>query len=382
VESSGSSSNSSNDVSFWYEPAGSQYASTNTDANGKYSLQTTAGRLVLSANADQYVENRTKFSASNGEKKTVNLVLERLPPDSVQVSGTVVDAESGKPIPYAQLSLENQRWGHYNSTMTKEDGQFSFNTKPGYTLLSISAEQQYWMPCTYEASDDPAATSGFAPGEPYPCADGGQRSRDRGYFSVVLSLADGAKTQGLAIKLQPRPAANAELKGYVVNASDQKALPGVQVHFFNEYTRDWGTATTDEFGSFKIKVHAGYYTVRAYAEHYFDGVANVQVQEDESKRVDVPLTPGEKRYGGCCYAMGHSDMGYASKSSSAGGPEPMSVQTVAPQTGSEGSGRDESGSASYQPLTEPKSGGTSPGASVGLLVAALLALALVRRRSV
>jgi protocatechuate 3,4-dioxygenase beta subunit len=379
------------DVSFYYEPANSPYQSVQADDLGHYSLSTVPGKIRVTAYGDKYLENHTDVQANDGDRKTVNLVLERIPDDTVRVFGHVVDA-SGTPIAFAQLSLENQKWGHWNSTMTKDDGSYEFYTKPGHTLVTASAYREYYVPCQGEAK--PMGDSGGAPQSYTPCPSDGRKERAHDYYPQTQTIGGDAQSHELIFKLQARPDPNAELKGYAVNQSSGKGVANVTMNFFNEFTRDWGTATTDQDGSFKIKVHEGYYTIRASAEHFFDGALNTQVKAGESKRIDVQLVPGEKRYGYCCYMMGGAMMGDRAMAASepsmaphgkSSGPQPMGAAAASSTVAAGGSAQqmykgEGGGLGPYQPVSGNPGGGKAPGAPVGLLVAALVGTVLVRRR--
>lgn len=400
-------SSGAEDVYFYYEPGVSPYNSTTTDRLGRYELRTTPGRILVMANAADHAQDQQTVEAEGGENKTVNFVLERIPPDSVRVHGRVVDAESGDGIPYAQLNLENQAWGHWNYTQTDEDGSFEFRTKPGYTLVTASAYQHYWTSCEVEPSSggaEPGSTGAASSGdsvraaEPYPCD--GSRERDREYMPRVLVFSGTPdEDKVLDFKLLARPLPDATFQGYVVNASSEEAVPGATVSFYNELTRDWGQAVTDENGSYKIRVHGGYYTVRAYADGYFDAALNPEIESGETQRLDILMEPGEKRYGYCCVA-------YASESGAKGGPSgaPAPMATTAPAGGpgmgaaprAEGQGDaaaagSPDGNEAYfgsggglgrYSGPERGSGAGAPGATVAVVaLAAGLAVALWRRRA-
>ncbi|HLE47859.1 MAG TPA: carboxypeptidase regulatory-like domain-containing protein, partial [Candidatus Thermoplasmatota archaeon] len=340
---------------------------------------------------------------------TVDLVMEKVPADSVKVSGVVRDAKSGKPIAYAQVNLENQQWGHYNYTMTDKEGAYEFWTKPGYTLVTASAYRYYYVPCEYatepQTSDDPSGSdepNSSGASRPMPACDGGGNERDQEYFPRVVTLNQSAdEPAALDFKLEPRPAPSATFKGYVVNASSQKAVAEATVTFFNERTNDYGSAITDAEGSYTIKVHGGYYTVRVYAAGYFDGVVNAEIGDKDEQRLDIFLTPGERKYGGgCCYAVS-ADGGAPYKGSSgatsaraSAGPQPAGAPPSAmgapssedadmasdSQDGQQSYLGTGGGLGPYKPASND--GGASPasGLLTLLLVAAFVAFALRRRQ--
>lgn len=411
-------SKQSGDVYFYYEPSVSQYNSTMTDKSGKYEMRTMPGRILVMAQANEHIQKQQAIEAKSGEKESVNFELEKIPADSVRVFGRVVDAATGEPISYAQLNLENQKWGHYNYTQTAKDGSFEFWTKPGYTIVTASAYQWYYAPC--EAYAEPASSpkstwvdpssspesnsSGASVAEPYPAPACEQGERDREYMSRVFTIdAQADQSEEMEFKLIPRPVPDAVFQGYVVNKTSQQGVPGAYVSFYNELTRDYGQATTDEDGSFKIKVHGGYYTVRASAQDYFDVVQNAEIESGETKRLDLFASPGQRNYGYCCYTYASHD-GYATKGSSmspSGGAgyasaQPMAAPAMGGVASDEGSARaagapsggqqayvgEGGGLGPYSPATEQEPGGRAPGAGLGIIViAALAAVFLGRRRA-
>lgn len=384
------------DVWFYYEPQHGRYNNTQADKDGKYTMKVAAGNYRVTAWAEQHRQQEKVVSAQAGETKTVDFQLQRIPDDSVRLHGTVLDAKTGKGIPYASVSVENQQWGSHHYTMTKDDGSFELMVKPGYLIVTASADRWYYMPCgsggtataTAKASGgaEPEPDYAVAPESPRPC-DGG-RERDQEYFTRAATLTAAEKDEKqLDLKLTPRPTPDATFLGYVVNSSSQKAVPGATVTFFNEFTRDWGQATTDENGGYKIRVHAGYYTVRVYAEHYYDTVVNAEIRGGEDQRLDLQVVPGEKAYGyGMVYgrySTGAMEDGGKGGAPMMGAPMPRSTSASSAASGSESGqavyeGEADSGLGEYRPYAGSK--GTSP-APVGLLVLASLgAIALALRR--
>lgn len=386
---------------FWFEPRGDRYGHAETDADGRWTIQTFPGALRVYAyvhydGQQEYLPAEKRIQAEEGDNQTVDLELTPIPADSVKVTGKVVDNTDGTPIPQATVSAQNQKWGTYNSTQTADDGTFTIWVKSGYVILEFRAWERYWVPCeasTTAAQDEPASgggTSGSSGAsmivpEPY-CEP---RERDHAYFPkvVAFSAAEGDAKQVDADLIRfPKP--DATFTGWVVNASSQKGVEGATVTFYNERTRDWGQAVTDANGSYKIEVHAGYYTVRAYADGYFDGVLNDEIEAGATQKLNVVLEPGQKRWGYyCCYGYG----------------APMAAEAGADQAarsgGFQGEARDaDAGSSTpdgaqmyhgesgglgpYDPAADlDQAGGGAPG--FGPLVAALAALAalvLIRRR--
>lgn len=384
---------------FWFEPRGDRYGHTETDADGNWSIRTFPGALRVYANADydhkqQYLPTEKRVQAEAGDNLTVALELTPIPADSVKVTGTVADASDGSPVPHASVSAQNQKWGSYNSTQTADDGTYTIWVKPGYVILEVRAWERYWVPCEPKAvaveDSSASSSSGYyearavAP-EPY-CEP---KERDHAYFPRVTTFTaveGDQKTFDADLTRFPKP--DATFTGWVVNASSQTGIEGAVVTFYNERTRDWGQATTDANGSYKIQVHAGYYTVRAYADGYFDAVLNADIGQDTTKKLNVAMEPGQKRWGyHCCYGLAEpvayesADGATARAGGFEGGSQDAGASSPSPDGAQMYSGEG-GGLGPYDPAADlDNEGGGAPG--FGSLVAALAAasaLALIRRR--
>lgn len=383
------------DVWFSYEAQYGQYNSTQADANGKYMLRVAPGAYRVSAWAENHRQKDAPVAAKAGETKTVDLTLQRIPDDSVRLHGKILDANTDKGVAYASLSVENQQWGSYHGTMTREDGSFELTVKPGFLIVTVSADRFYYTPCTPGAEprpmmaedDAPRTTSASAKAmPPAPCGGSGERDQDYYPRSTTFTVAE-KEDKPFDAKLTPRPPPDAMFHGYVVNATSQKAVANAHVSFFNEFTRDWGQATTDENGGYKIRVHAGYYTVRVGAEHYYDAVVNPEIRGGQDQRLDLFVTPGEKSYG-CCYPYGPYAMDSREYASGAPAGKSFGAAPTATQSTSMGErdgsgqavyeGEASSGLGEYRPYAGAK--GTSP-TPVGLfLLIALAGIAISMRR--
>lgn len=380
---------------FWFEPRGDRYGHAETEEDGSWSIRTFPGNLRVYANAhydynQEYLPAEKRIEAEAGDNVTVDLRLTPIPPDSVKVTGKVTDQSDGAAVPYASVSAQNQKWGTYNSTMTDEDGTFEIWVKPGYVVLEVRAWERYWTPCEeYDIAEDSSAPSSGKPmiaRSPQPYCE--PQEREHAYFPRVAGFVvaeDDAKSLDFALARFPKP--DATFVGWVVNATSNQGVEGAVVTFYNERTRDWGQATTDANGSYRIDVHAGYYTVRAYAEGYFDGVLNTEIESGDTKKLDVMMEPGQKRWGYCCW--GYYDAPVAMESAS--------VSHGAGSADFEGEARDSSASnpggaqayegeagglGPYDPAADlGADGGDSPGFGAVLAAAALAAsLVLTRRR--
>lgn len=354
-----------------FESRQNQWASSQTGSDGAWEVEVGAGRLLVTAYADQYLEDQQSVDVAAGDDREITLQLQPIPADSVKVSGHVRDRDTGDPVVGASVNLENQKWGTYAYATTDESGRYEFMTKPGYSVLSATAYGFFACPeATVAAQED-----GASPGSLRPCA---AQERDREYYPATLVLVPNEGDELTAdFDLKARPRATSEFKGYILNGTQKEPIPSAVVTFYNEETKDWGSATSDGNGSFKIAVHPGYYSVRIWADGFFDGVANLEIGSKESKRVDFELTPGQKRYGRWAYggydvAVAHSASPEGRAAAAPEGP-PMPTEGQNVYSGEGG------GLGPYQPLS---SGGKAPGVGVVVLGMTMVAIAVqLRRRS-
>lgn len=385
-----------------YQPRYQQYDSDQIAEDGTFELQVAAGEYRLQASAQDHLESSRTLSLSTGETRQVDLELRAIPGNTVTITGTIIDATSGEPIEDAQVNVNNQRWGHWNSTQTASDGTFELATKPGYTLLTVHAERYYWVPCEEREMLVEEDASGGGSDEavrssmPAPCD---QQEREHGYLSRSMSFVgqDGqASTFDLELKRAPVP--DATFQGWVINTTSEAGIAGVQVSFWNEETGSWGQATTDEDGSYTIDVRAGWYTINVWADGYFQQVANAEISSGETQTLTLELHPGQPRWGGCCYTYaedGRATSGVAMEGSSgapavgddaSAGGSPQGVQATGSQDATyQGSGGDlgpyPGSQADSQPPEEPDAPAPLPGAIAVMALLGLGAVALQTWRS-
>lgn len=361
--------------SWSYESGDAQWNSTQTKPDGSWELRIAAGTVRVSATAPDHLEAHAIVTGEKGGDLTVNLALERVPPDSVTVGGTVVDRATGKPIQGVSVGAENEKWGSWSNAQTDEQGHYELKAKPGFTVLTFSVNA--YAACAVEAR---GGSPGGAP-QAMPVRSCEPTAHADEYLPAVQSFdaaADAKVTRDA--KLAARPAATSVFQGYLLDAATGKGIADAVVTFYNEETRDWGSATTDADGSYKISVHAGYYTVRAWAEHHFDAVANPEIAEKATQRLDLTLVHGEKRYGYAYPVMMTADGG-------AGGAPMRSGATQAPEA-STGPAMPSDGQRVYEGKggglgpyhAAPPASGKAPIAPVAGLAGLAIAFAFVRRR--
>lgn len=296
-------------VTFRFRQAASPYDDARTDEEGRYRLTTREGPVRVSAWARDHVDAEQRLNVSAGQSHEVDLILERIPPDNVLVEGTVVDQATGDPIDFSHVRVENQAWGHYNRTFADENGSFELRTKPGYTIVHLSADEYRAHVCAqpHDAPERTAQSNESHHGEdtasstamrtsPQPPCEPAQR--ETAYFPRAITFqAENDTVERLDVELAPRARTDARLEGWAINASDDQAIPDARVFLVNEQTNERGHATTDEDGSFAVDVRSGYYTVRVRAEGYFHAVDNVEIGPNQTRTVALELTPGQPRHG-------------------------------------------------------------------------------------
>lgn len=284
------------DVTFRYRPAASPYDDARTDEEGRYRLTTSEGPVRLTAWAHDHARTERTLHVIAGETHEENLTLQRIPPDNVRIEGTVIDQANGDPVPYAHVRLENQQWSHHNATITDENGTFELRTKPGYTILHARAHDRAPIPCD-EAPHHPersASSTQSSPAVP-PCKT---EEREHAYLPRSITLrGDNATRHDLDIELLRKPAPDARLQGWTINATNEEGIPNATITFTNELTHERGRATTDEDGSFRADVRFGYYTVRVLADGYYHAVENLEIAPNQTRTIAIELVPGQPRHG-------------------------------------------------------------------------------------
>lgn len=286
------------------------FDSDRTDENGRFRMTTLPGSLLLRASKAGYLDGSRQLEVQQGGTVHANVTLDPIPGESVTVQGTVRDAASGEPVPWARITVENQRWGHRNGTYSDEDGRFELATKPGYTIATVRAGENGLRPCPSEEGevvDEPSRTTSDDGTEDAPSRSGGCAvERDHAYLQRSLAfVGTEGDEQQLEIRLEQ---ADAVLEGRVVNASSEEGVPEAQIHLRNELSGDRSQTITAANGSFRVELSAGYHTLGVRADGYFEGVSNLWIGPGEVKTQTLELTPGEPRRGSCCAVLPDGDV--------------------------------------------------------------------------
>ncbi len=314
---------------------------TTTDANGRYSINVFAGGLSLRAEKDGYLSSWLEVRVAENERKTQDLKLEKLPDKTARVVGRVTDA-AGNGLQYVSISIESPLWGLHECSgewegckiTLRPDGSFEATVTPGYSIIRVYHE--HWRSCV-ETQD----------------ANGNYR-RDCGpeYFSWTSTQSLTANgTTRIDAKLAQRPGPDATMSGYLVDTTTNKAISGARITFSHQLGHGYGWATTDRDGSYKVRVHSGVHYVSVYADGYLPWEGTMEVRSGAQKSFDVLLTPGEPRYGGCCYGIAYADGAErAGADGVAGAPAPPSAPSAAGGLGDQDAGRSSSNAAAFEDL--------------------------------
>ncbi len=360
---------------------------TTTDAQGRYAINVFEGGLSLRAEREGYLASWAELRIAKDEQRTHDFKMEKLPDKTARIVGRVTDA-AGNGINYVAVSIDSPRWGQNECSgewegcriTVRSDGSFEALVTPGYSIVRIYHEQ--WRSCT-ETTD----------------ADGTYR-RNCGpeYFSWSQTLTLPAnQTTRVDAKLIQRPGPDATISGYLIDGSTNTAIKRAQISFGHQLGHGYGWATTDADGSYKVRVHSGVHYVSVYAEGYLPWEGIVEIAPRADRAFDVMLTPGEARYGGCCYgpiAYAEDGAGGVALDRAAGGPAPPRAPSAGGQAGADGDAAEGGSSASafedlggglgpYNPaargaMTDADQG--TPGFAVAAALAALAAALVVARR--
>lgn len=293
------SSASSEPASASARPAPENYheAKTQTGADGRWSLPARAGDASLSFVKEGYAGGNEYLSVAGDQQ--VDAEILRYPDASVRLTGSFDG-------PLGSISIEYPQYGLY--VCSQRDGDDVPKPMPADTMEAESAM--------------------IAPGEPYPgyqgCAitvhaDGSFEGDIYPGYALVRAYADWREDAQyypfvetrtfvgdarLDIALAAKPGPDATFGGYVLGVGDVPLK--AQLSFSNLDNYGWGQAQTDGDGSFKVALHSGPTEISIWADGHLLWVGVVNVR-GESLDFVARLTPGESRYGGCCWAYAESD---------------------------------------------------------------------------
>lgn len=303
----------------------SGYNSTVTGQDGRYSLGVWAGDLQVSVYRDGYASTWAQVRVESGQTATQDFSLKAFPAKTAHITGKITDAKSGKGLGFASVSVRSPWYGLYECSWTDadransgsgggaepapapaedassdkasimpypynpgcsitvhDDGTFEGDVTPGYAIVSVYA----WQDCSTSRDADGSGSTSCGP-EYLP-------------WTRTMTLAANETTR-IDVKLPSRAAPDATVSGYLVDVETGKAIPGATISFSNQETYAYGSATTDQDGSYSLRLRAGYHSVYAYSDGFLSWEGVLQVAKGASS-YDVELTPGQEAGGGCCYA--------------------------------------------------------------------------------
>jgi protocatechuate 3,4-dioxygenase beta subunit len=192
-----------------------------------------------------------------------------------RIAGVVVNAKTGSPLPRARVSISDTRNPQRSaSTLTSEDGKFTFNTVPA-GKFALEGAKRGFIRAAYDQHDQ---------------------------FSTAIAAGAGLDTENLVLRLDPA----AVLSGKVLDESgDPVRHASVSIYREDHYSgvsriRRYREGGTDDQGSFEITpLDAGTYFIAVRAKPWYevhpmksrvDGAENLPTQVDASLDVAYPTT--------------------------------------------------------------------------------------------
>ncbi|MEA3203442.1 MAG: Carboxypeptidase regulatory-like domain [Thermoplasmata archaeon] len=398
---------------------------TTTDAAGRYRLGVFGGNGVsVNVYRDGYVGFNKYVQVAQGEDKLLDIQLLKFPAKTAHLEGKVVDPATGKGLRFVSINVQSPAYGLNECSADPSDNtrtmaptpmpapeQGSASPEGSGTVGATSSSMAYpydgggYNGCAITIHPDGSFSGNVTPGytiiqvyyDAYracpPPSDGNYRPCLPEYYgwTQTMTLAADATTP-LTVRLEQRPAPDAVLSGYLLDDDTGKPLVGAQVSFSGEDGAGYGSATTDQDGSYRVRMRSGHLSVYASAEGHLQWQGTLTVADGETP-LDIRLTAGEQAGGGCCYGCCY----YADKAMAQGAPASAgrtytSSATASPMVASAGGGGGANaafedlhgGLGPYDPAARQhalaQSGHASPGAGILLLLGLVGCAALVRRR--
>ncbi|MHB8584468.1 MAG: carboxypeptidase regulatory-like domain-containing protein [Thermoplasmatota archaeon] len=259
---------------------------TTTDAQGDYKILTWAGNYSLSFGAPGYDQEYTSVNVTSGRTVTVNHSLGAFPRDLASLAGTVVDAQSGAPIPYAGVSVSDPAWSQNNWTQTDAEGHFSVRTVAGSALVEVYATH-------YPPSPGCVRAGGCAPNSP-----------PHSYYTWVQSYRLVNGTLNVTIHMSARPDPTQAIEGYVIDETTGRPMPNVSVTLSNEDSGLYAGGAADANGSYRIMTFPGHLVLSAWWAGRQNATTFVLDSTSSVVRLDLILPPGGTHfmyYSPCCH---------------------------------------------------------------------------------
>jgi uncharacterized membrane protein len=217
-----------------------------TNERGYFEMTVIPEYLRIEAKADGYTWNRTSFNVS--EKRTINL---KLTPEHSTVNGYIFDAV-GEPIANVRIRVgdhaEHRKQTYYNDTVSDATG---------YYEISTIAAGHMWI----DASND-------------------------SYFSngAELDTVYG-ETKKIDMRLDPMPAENARVSGYVFY--DDTGLGGVKV-VVSDHDYYEKSTFTDSSGYYRIYTVPGRLWLDVHPQIYMNSM-ELDIADGQTRSVNIRL---------------------------------------------------------------------------------------------
>jgi len=111
-------------------------SSTRSNASGYYEVGTVAGHINLDVSKGGYFSNSTEFNISYGETRTIDMLVESIPPvlPLSTISGYV--SCNNTMLPWAKVVISDGD-KYEKSTLTDNNGYFEIETVPGHLWLDV-----------------------------------------------------------------------------------------------------------------------------------------------------------------------------------------------------------------------------------------------------
>ena len=339
---------------------------TRAGPDGAYRFTTYAGLRTLTASAPGHAHATADVDAKENATVKKDITLAKVPPADAVLKGRVVDARTGAPVPNVLVSVSNLEWSRHEQAVTGADGTYTLRTLPGWSQVTVHAHA-YAIPLPAEDLPVSSESGGDAASKPLSMPRPGP-GPSKAYYQHLETIRLASGANALDVKLEAKPEPTVVLQGYVVDPVAKKGVADATVSVWNQDTGDWGSATTDATGSYKILVRPGHYTATSWAQGHLPGATSFVIAEGEAhKRVDLQSPEGEARYGPCdeCEVRAYAADATAPPPTAggAGSAYPKGPATSAPMA--EGGARDEIATTGATPAPLPDAPRAGPLTYVG-----------------
>lgn len=218
-----------------------------TNERGYFEMRVIPKYLTIIANANGYMWNSASFDVS--KKRTINL---KLTPENSTVKGYIFDAV-GKPIANAHIRVGNHaeryKQTYYKDTVSNAMGYYEISTIAGHIWLDASKN---------------------------------------GYFlnGMEFEIVYG-ESKKIDMRLDPMPAENARVSGYVFYNDTGAGLDGVKVVVsdHNYYER---STFTDSSGYYEIDTVPGHLWLDVHPKIYMNSI-ELDIAAGQTLSVDIKL---------------------------------------------------------------------------------------------